>query len=123
MGRSWGGLTSKIYALVDGNGMPVLLALSPGEAHDNRLAGKMLSRLKSGSMLVADHGYDADIPSLRPCRFDLQRASILAMSPPNLCTGSKEPARRGGMTAGAEPARYRQAQPSRRPAPRPAPRI
>jgi transposase len=31
-----------------------------GEAHDNRLAGKLLSRLKSGSMLLADRGYDAD---------------------------------------------------------------
>jgi hypothetical protein len=31
-----------------------------GEAHDNRLAGSLLSRLKSGSMLLADRGYDAD---------------------------------------------------------------
>ena len=30
------------------------------EAHDNRLAGKFLSRLKSGAMLLADRGYDAD---------------------------------------------------------------
>jgi transposase len=60
MGRSRGGLTSKIHALVDSNGIPVRLALSPGEAHDNRLAGKLLSRLKSGSMLLADRGYDAD---------------------------------------------------------------
>lgn len=37
-----------------------LLALSPGEAHDVRLAGKLLSRLKSGSMLLADRSYDAD---------------------------------------------------------------
>jgi transposase len=29
-------------------------------AHDNRLAGKLPSRLKSGSMLLADSGYDAD---------------------------------------------------------------
>jgi transposase len=36
------------------------LALSPGEAHDVRHAGKLLSRLKSGSMLLADRGYDAD---------------------------------------------------------------
>jgi transposase len=60
MGRSRGGLTSKIHAVVDGNGLPVRLALSPGEAHDVRLAGKLLSRLKSGSMLLADRGYDAD---------------------------------------------------------------
>src|SRR5215467_7882795 len=31
-----------------------------GEAHDNRLADKLLSRLKSGSMLLADRGYEAD---------------------------------------------------------------
>jgi hypothetical protein len=53
---SRGGLTSKIQALVDTNGLPVRLALTAGEAHDNRLAGKLLSRLKSGTMLLADRG-------------------------------------------------------------------
>jgi transposase len=60
MGRSRGGLTSKIHAVVDTNGLPVRLALTAGEAHDNRLASKLLSRLKSGTMLLADRGYDAD---------------------------------------------------------------
>ena len=60
MGRSRGGLTSKIHAVVDANGLPVRLALTRGETHDNQLAGKLLSRLKSGSMLLADRGYDAD---------------------------------------------------------------
>jgi transposase len=60
MGRLRGGLTSKIHALVDTNGLPVRLALTAGEAHDNRLAGKLLSRLKSGTMLLADRGYDAE---------------------------------------------------------------
>ena len=60
MGRSRGDLTSKIHAVVDSNGLPVRLALSPDEAHDVRLAGKLLSRLKVGSMLVADRGHDAD---------------------------------------------------------------
>ena len=57
---SRGRLTSKIHALVDGSGRPVRLAVTLGEAHDNRLAGKLLSRLKSGAMLPADRGYDAD---------------------------------------------------------------
>jgi transposase len=35
-------------------------AVTRGEAHDNRLAGKLLSRLSAGSMLLADRGYDAD---------------------------------------------------------------
>jgi transposase len=60
MGRSRGGLTSKIHAIVDTNGLPVRLGLTAGEAHDNRLALSLLSRLRSGSMLLADRGYDAD---------------------------------------------------------------
>ena len=50
MGRSRGGLTSKIHAVVDTNGLPMRLALTAGKAHDNRLAGKLLSRLKSRTM-------------------------------------------------------------------------
>jgi transposase len=60
MGRSRGGLTSKIHVVVDTNGLPVRLGLTAGESHDNRLALKLLSRLKSGAMLLADRGYDAD---------------------------------------------------------------
>jgi len=59
MGRSRGGLTSKIHAVVDANGLPVRVALTPGEAHDNRLAERLLSRLKPGTMLLADRSYDA----------------------------------------------------------------
>jgi transposase len=55
MGRSRGGLTSKIHAVVDSSGLPVRLALTTGEAHDNRLAAELLSRLKSGSMLLVDN--------------------------------------------------------------------
>ena len=39
---------------------PIRLALTAGEAHDNRLAGKLLSCLKSKTILLADRGYDAD---------------------------------------------------------------
>src|SRR6266404_8707696 len=80
MGRSRGGLTSKIHAVVDTNGLPVQLALTAGEAHDNRLAGSLLSRLKSGSMLLADRGYDADwiralVTISRGCARKLSRRS------------------------------------------------
>jgi len=60
MGRSRGGLTSKIHAVIDSDGLPGRLALTSGESHDNRLAGKLLSRLKSESMLLADRAHDAD---------------------------------------------------------------
>jgi transposase len=60
MGRSRGGLTSKSHAVVDTNGVPVHLALPPGEAHDNQLCSVFLSALLPQTMLLADRGYDAD---------------------------------------------------------------
>ena len=60
MGRSRGGLTSKIHAVVDSNGLPVRLALTAGEAHDNRLVETLLSRIESGTMLLADRGRGLD---------------------------------------------------------------
>ena len=58
MGRSE--VVKTIHACVDTNGLPVRLELTTGEAHDNRLVTKLLSDLKSGAMLLADRGYDAD---------------------------------------------------------------
>jgi transposase len=60
MGRSRGGRTTKIHAVVDTYGLPIRLALTTGEAHDNRLVLTLLSALKSGAMLLADRGFDAD---------------------------------------------------------------
>ena len=60
MGRSRGGLTTKIHAVVDTNGLPVQLGLTPGETHDNRLCSALLNELRPRTMLLADRGYDAD---------------------------------------------------------------
>ena len=60
MGRSRGGLTTKIHAVVDINGLPVQLGLTPGETHDNRLCSVLLNELRPRTMLLADRGYDAD---------------------------------------------------------------
>jgi Transposase DDE domain len=60
MGRSRGGPTSKIHAVVDSNGLPIRLALTPGETHDNRLYSALLNALLPQTMLLADRGYDAD---------------------------------------------------------------
>ena len=65
MGRSRRGLTSKIHLVVDTNGLPVHPALTPGEAHDNRLCSVLLSALLPQTMLLADRGYDADSRDLR----------------------------------------------------------
>jgi transposase len=45
IGRSRGGLTSKIHVVVDGNGLPVRLGLTGGQAHDNRLCSVLLRQL------------------------------------------------------------------------------
>jgi hypothetical protein len=37
IGRSRGGLTSKVHAVVYADGLPVRPDFTPGEAHDNRL--------------------------------------------------------------------------------------
>ncbi|MCW1988718.1 transposase [Bradyrhizobium diazoefficiens] len=57
MGRSRGGLTSKIHAVVD---TWSLSALTPGEGHDNRPVFGLLSALLPKTMLLSDRGYDAD---------------------------------------------------------------
>jgi transposase len=61
MGRSRGGLTTKIHALVDGNGLPVVLKLTEGQAHDGRSAEDMLDGLGAGQVLIADRAYDSDL--------------------------------------------------------------
>jgi transposase len=60
VGRSRGGLTSKVYAVVDANALPVRLGLTPGEAHDNRLCSVLLTGLRPQTIVLADRGYDAD---------------------------------------------------------------
>jgi transposase len=60
MGRSRGGLTTKIHALVDACGLPIRLKLTEGQAHDGRSAQDMLGSLGRGDMLLADRAYDSD---------------------------------------------------------------
>ncbi len=60
MGRSRGGLTTKIHALVDANGLPIALKLTEGQAHDGKSAADMLGGLGDGQILLADRAYDSD---------------------------------------------------------------
>ena len=59
MGRSRGGLTTKIHALVDAEGLPIALKLTEGQAHDGKSAEDMLE-LQVGQILLADRAYDSD---------------------------------------------------------------
>ena len=60
MGRSRGGLTTKIHAVVDAEGMPIALKLSEGQAHDGKSAADLFGTLKDGNILLADRAYDSD---------------------------------------------------------------
>jgi transposase len=60
MGRSRGGLTTKIHALVDAEGRPIRITLTPGQAHDSTVAEELLADLKPGATLLADKAYDSN---------------------------------------------------------------
>ena len=60
MGRSRGGLTTKIHALVDGQGRPLRILITPGQAHDLTAAEPLLADLKRRTIVIADKAYDAD---------------------------------------------------------------
>lgn len=61
MGRSRGGLTTKIHALVDACGLPIQLKITEGQAHDGRSAQDMLTSVERGEILLGDRAYDSDV--------------------------------------------------------------
>jgi transposase len=60
MGRSRGGLTTKVHAVVDADGLPIRLVLSKGQAHDGPIGRQLLDHLQAGNILLGDKAYDAD---------------------------------------------------------------
>ena len=60
MGRSKGGLTTKIHALVDAEGLPIQLSLTEGQAYDGHAAVPLLEHLQKGNILLADRAYDSN---------------------------------------------------------------
>lgn len=59
LGRSRGGLSSRIHCVVDGLGNPVDFILTGGEVHDNVCADALLDG-KNAAFVVADKAYDSD---------------------------------------------------------------
>ena len=54
-----GGLNSKLHAVCDGQGRPVIMLLSEGQMSDYR-AALMVDALPPAKQLLGDKGYDAD---------------------------------------------------------------
>lgn len=59
MGRSRGGFSTKIHAIVDAKGRPLHVALTPGERHEMVAAPELLDYAR-GKAFIADTGYDSN---------------------------------------------------------------
>lgn len=60
IGRSKGGLTTKIHATVDALGNPLRIEISGGQVHDSLFAEALLEGFDAASYVIADCAYDAD---------------------------------------------------------------
>ena len=77
MGRSRGGLTTKINAVVDARGQPIRFALTPGQVHDSQAASGLLEPLPEGCVVLGDKAYDSD-----DIREQIEEAGAIANIPP-----------------------------------------
>jgi len=76
IGRSRGGLTTKIHALVDALGNPANLMLTAGQTHDLACAPGLIENADPEA-LIADKAYDAD-----PLIDSLEQREITPVIPP-----------------------------------------
>ena len=53
-------MSTKIHAVVDQDGLPVRLLISPGQASDMQAVPRLLEGLPTASTVVADRGYDSN---------------------------------------------------------------
>ncbi len=77
IGRSRGGLSTKIHTMVDALGNPVAFLLTGGQAHDLEGADHLLPEMEADT-LIADKAFDADKRGLEP----LAAAGKAAVIPP-----------------------------------------
>ncbi len=77
MGRSRGGLTTKIHMLSDALGRPLRFLLSPGQMHDSKAALALLRGVAGGGV-IADKAYDSN-----EIRRTIAEAGMLAVIPSN----------------------------------------
>jgi transposase len=60
IGRSRGGRTTKIHAVVDGSGRPIAFEITPGQLGDVRAALALLGPLPPAALCAADTAYDSN---------------------------------------------------------------
>lgn len=114
IGRSRGGLSTKIHQLVDGNGLPLVTLITPGQAGDSPVFLPLMAQLKVGrdvgrprtrpDAVRGDKAY-----SSRAIRAHLRDRGIKAVIPePDDQKGHrKRRGSRGGRPVGLDAADYR----------------
>lgn len=60
IGRTKGGMNTKLHAVTDANGRPVSFFITAGQISDYTGAAALLDELPKAKWLLADRGYDAD---------------------------------------------------------------
>jgi transposase len=60
IGRSRGGRTTKIHAVVDGRGRPIAIEVTPGQLGDIRVAQALLAAVPPARSCAGDAAYDGD---------------------------------------------------------------
>jgi len=60
IGRSRGGLSTKIHAVVGNHGLPLRLLLTAGQTHDQRAVEPLLATLPPNADVVGDRAYDSN---------------------------------------------------------------
>ena len=59
IGRTKGGRNTKLHAVCDAKGRPLVLLLTPGNVHDCKVAQRCIEAMTPAAELVADKGYDS----------------------------------------------------------------
>ena len=60
IGRTKGGMNTKLHAVTDAKGRPLKFFMTAGQVSDYTGAAALLSSLPGADWLLADRGYDAD---------------------------------------------------------------
>jgi len=84
LGRSRGGISTKIHLISDAHGNPLDFLITPGQAHESRSAEALLCGWKA-EYVLGDRAYDGD-----PVRKVIEAMGAEAVIPPHPCR--KKPA-------------------------------
>jgi len=115
LGRSRGGLTTKIHQLCDGQGLPLVVLIGPGHAHDSPMFDPLMSQLRVPRVgrgrprtrpeaVLADKAY-----SSRGHRARLRARGIYAVIPEQSTSidARRRRGSRGGRPPGFDAAKYK----------------